>query len=161
MWLYPPAWRRRYGRELVELLETQPASFRTGIDLIAGAIDAWVHPQSSTAAMAGDQEGTEAMISKMLKLGGTGDGATYTPADALKGAAVTIGGTLAVTLGIWWAKAVYGDNPYLDSFAVTLWLIPMLIGLSFTELKRHSPLVRAVFVGVPSAIIIAIALVNA
>ena len=57
--LYPPAWRRRYGRELSELIATQPASFGTAIDLIAGAIDAWLNPQSSTAA---DAKGTKAMV---------------------------------------------------------------------------------------------------
>jgi hypothetical protein len=27
IWLYPPAWRRRYGRELSELITTQPGSY--------------------------------------------------------------------------------------------------------------------------------------
>ena len=48
--LYPPAWRRRYGRELSDLIAAQPASVGTAIDLVAGAIDAWFNPQSSTAA---------------------------------------------------------------------------------------------------------------
>jgi hypothetical protein len=39
-----PAWRRRYGRELAELLAAQPASFRTAVDLVAGAVDAWLNP---------------------------------------------------------------------------------------------------------------------
>jgi hypothetical protein len=38
--LYPPAWRRRYGRELAELIAVQPMSFRTAVDLVAGAVDA-------------------------------------------------------------------------------------------------------------------------
>jgi hypothetical protein len=37
--LYPPAWRRRYGRELAELIATQPASFGTAIDLVAATVD--------------------------------------------------------------------------------------------------------------------------
>lgn len=65
--LYPPAWRRRYGPELEALLATEPASFRTAIDLVAGAADAWLNPQSSTAPGAADPKG-DAMVSKMLKL---------------------------------------------------------------------------------------------
>jgi hypothetical protein len=57
LWLYPPAWRRRYGGELADLIATQPASFGTAIDLVAAAIDAWINPQSSTAAAAGDAKG--------------------------------------------------------------------------------------------------------
>ena len=159
--LYPPAWRRRYGPELAELLTTQPPSFRTAIDRVAGAIDAWFHPQSSTAVMAADSKGTEAMIPEMLKLRGYGQRVPPTTADALKAAAVTVGGSLALVLALWWAKAVYGENPYLESFAVTLWIVPMLIGFSFTELKGRSAAVKAVFIGIPSAIVIAIALVNA
>jgi len=159
--LYPPAWRRRYGRELEELLATQPASFRTAIDLVAGAVDAWFNPQSSTAAMAADPEGGEAMIPKMLRLRGFGYGATYTAADALKAAALTIVGSLAVVLASTWAKTRYGENPYLESLALVLWIVPFLFGLSFTELKGHSCRVRAVFVGAPSAIVIAIALASA
>lgn len=159
--LYPPAWRRRYGRELAELLVTQPASLRTAIDVVAGAVDAWLNPQSSTATVAADPEGTEAMIPKMLKLRRFGYGTTPTTADSLKAAGVTIGGSLALVVALWWAKAVYGGHPYLESFAVTLWIVPMLFGMSYTELKKRSGRVKAVFIGGPTAILIAIALVNA
>lgn len=159
--LYPPAWRRRYGREVAELLATHPASFHTAIDLVAGAVDAWFNPQSSTAAKADDPKGAEEMIPKMLQLRGFSHGANYTAADALKAAAVTIGGSLVVVLAMMWGKARYGENPYLESLALVLWMVPFLFGLSFTELKGHSGHVRAVFVGVPSAIVIAIALANA
>jgi hypothetical protein len=157
--LYPPAWRRRYGRELAELLAEQPASFRTAIDLAAGAVDAWLNPQSSTAAMAANPKGAEAMIPEMLKLRGLGCAANVpTTEDAVKGAAVTIGGSLVLVIALWWAKARYGDDPYLESIALVSWIVPMLFGLSYTELKGRSGLVRAVFVGGLSAIVIAITL---
>jgi hypothetical protein len=157
--LYPPAWRRRYGRELAELLATQPVSFRTAIDLIAGAVDAWLNPQSSTAGMAADSKG-DAMVAKMLRLRCAGDDSGVTVKDALKSAAVTIGGSLALVAALKWAKTVYGDNPYLESLAVVLWIVPMLFGFSYTELKGRSGGVRAVFVGGTSAIVIAITLTS-
>ena len=83
--LYPPAWRRRYGRELAELIATQPASFGTAIDLVAGAVDAWLNPQSSTAATAADAKGAGAMVPKMLQLRCAGHGPDVTAADAPQG----------------------------------------------------------------------------
>ncbi len=38
--LYPPDWRRRYGEELEEAAAASPG-WRTRIDLVRGAIDAW------------------------------------------------------------------------------------------------------------------------
>jgi hypothetical protein len=129
--LYPPAWRRRYGAELEELLAAQPASFRTAIDVVAGAADAWLNPQSSTAVRAADSKGN-AMVPKMLKLRCAGYGADYTRADALKAAGVTIGGTLAIVLGLMWARARFGDNPFLESFLMVSWLLP------FVLIKRYT-----------------------
>ena len=82
--LYPPAWRRRYGRELAELLAAQPASFRTAVDLVAGAVDAWLNPQSSTAVMAANAKEAGAMVAKMLKLRSAGYGANVATADDIK-----------------------------------------------------------------------------
>jgi hypothetical protein len=44
MGLYPRAWRNRYGAELEAVLETDGVGFRTGLDLVRGAIDAHLHP---------------------------------------------------------------------------------------------------------------------
>lgn len=156
--LYPPAWRRRYGRELAELLATQPASFRTAIDLVAGAVDAWLNPQSSTATMAADPKGEGAMVAKMLKLRYTGNGSDYTGADALKAAGVTIGGTLAVVLALTWAMARYGKNDYLAAFLGVSWVVPFLFSQRYTDLKGRSGRVQAVLIGGPAAIVTAIVL---
>ena len=42
--LYPAAWRARYGDEMAALLEDRPASRRDRLDLLRGALDAWLHP---------------------------------------------------------------------------------------------------------------------
>lgn len=42
--LYPPAWRRRYGDEMLALLEVGPLRSRVRLDLLRGAVDAWLHP---------------------------------------------------------------------------------------------------------------------
>jgi hypothetical protein len=156
--LYPPAWRRRYGQELADLLATQPASLRTAFDLVAGAVDAWLNPQSSTAAMVADHKGEGPMIARMLKPRHAGCRTAPTRAEAITAAVVTIGGSLVAVLALMWARGRYGENRYLESLALVSWMVPMLFGLSYTELKGRSPGAKAVFVGGLSAAVIAIAL---
>lgn len=43
--LYPPAWRERYRAEVEELLAIHPPALAERLDLVKGAIDAWIHPQ--------------------------------------------------------------------------------------------------------------------
>ena len=158
--LYPPAWRRRYGRELAELIATRPASFGTAIDLVAGAIDAWLNPQSSTAA-AVDAKGTEAMVPKMLQLRSAGHGANLTAADSRRAAAVTIGGTLVATVALLWAMGQYGRNSYLQALLSISWLVAFVFSQRYTTLKGRPGRVQAVFIGGQSVIVIAIVLTAA
>ena len=43
--LYPRSWRERYLAEMEELLAIHPPTPAEQLDLIAGAVDAWTHPQ--------------------------------------------------------------------------------------------------------------------
>jgi hypothetical protein len=157
--LYPPAWRRRYGRELAELVATQPVSYRTVIDLVAGAVDAWLNPQSSTAVTTTDAKGAETMLSTMLQLGSGGH--EVTKADSLKAAAVTIGGTLALVAILTWATRLYGKNAYFESLLAMGWLVPFLFSQHYTYLKGRPARVQTVLIAGPAVIVIAIALGNA
>ena len=160
--LYPPAWRRRYGRELAELISTQPASFGTAMDLIAGAVDAWVNPQPSTATTAAtDAQGAGTMVSKMLKLRCAGYGCKVAAADQLKAAAVVLGGTLATALALTWAIAHYGKNDYLASLLPVSWVFPLLFSQRYTDLKGKSGRVQAVLIAGPAALVVAIVLTAA
>jgi len=159
--LYPPAWRRRYGRELAELIATRPASFGTAIDLVAGAVDAWLNPQSSTAAVAADAKGAGEMVPKMLHLKCAGHGPNVTSADERKAAAVAIGGTLALVIPMLLAMVRYGSNPYLQSLLSVSWLLPVSFSQHYTSLKGRPGRVQAVLIGGPAAIVIAIALATA
>jgi len=159
--LYPPAWRRRYGRELSDLIATQPASLGTAIDLVAGAIDAWLNPQSSTAAAPADAKGTEAMVPKMLRLRSAGHGPNVTAADGRKAAAVTIGGTLVATVALLWAMAQYGRNSYLEALLSISWLVAFVFSQHYTTLKGRPGRVQAVFIGGQSIIVMAIVLTAA
>lgn len=47
LWLYPRPWRARYQAEVRALLEATPGGWRDALDLIMGAIDARLHPQTA------------------------------------------------------------------------------------------------------------------
>ena len=57
MWLlrlYPGRWRARYREEMAALLEARRVGWRDRLDLVRGAVDAWLHPPtpSRTPAVA-------------------------------------------------------------------------------------------------------------
>jgi hypothetical protein len=54
--LYPPAWRERYLDEITALLAERPASSRDRVDLLRGALDAWLHPQVVAATRADERQ---------------------------------------------------------------------------------------------------------
>ncbi len=45
--LYPRAWRARYQAEVRALLDASPGGWRDALDLIVGAIDARLYPQTA------------------------------------------------------------------------------------------------------------------
>lgn len=146
--LYPPRWRRRYGDELRALIGSQPFSLHASIDLIAGAIDAWLEPQKIPVhpAPAGSEEGVT-MIGTMMKLGCAGSGVRVTREDAWKSAAVSLGGTLLLT-ALWMALHIrLGDQSYVDAFSAMAFLVPYLFSLRYTSLKGRSLRTQSIFIG--------------
>ena len=49
--LYPRPWQERYGDEFLALLREEPPGLRVTVDVIAGAVDAWVSPQRLEARL--------------------------------------------------------------------------------------------------------------
>jgi hypothetical protein len=144
--LYPPSWRRRYGDELRALIGEQAFSFHVAIDLIAGAIDAWLEPQKIPIQSDRREEGVT-MIGTMMKLSCAGAGARVTREDAWKSAAVSLGGTLLLT-AIWMTLHIrLGDRTYVDAFSAMAFLVPYLFSMRYTSLKGRSPRTQSIFIG--------------
>jgi hypothetical protein len=152
--LYPPAFRRRYGRELAELITAQPASFGMAIDLVAAAIDAWINPRSWAAAAATHGKGAAPMVTRMLQLKCAGEGAEVTRADNIKSAAVMLGGTLIAVVALTWAVDRYGNNAYLTGLLSVSWLIAFIFSEHFTSLKGRPWYVQTILIGGQSAIVL-------
>jgi hypothetical protein len=146
--LYPPRWRRRYGDELRALIGSQPFSLHAVIDLIAGAIDAWLEPQKFPLqpAPAGAEQGVT-MIGTMMKLGCAGSRVRVTREDAWKSAAVSLGGTLLLT-ALWMTLRLrLGDRTYVNAFSAMAFLVPYLFSLRYTSLKGRSLATQSIFIG--------------
>ncbi len=153
--LYPSPWRRRYGAEVAEMLGNRGFSLRTAVDLIAGAIDVWLHPSATLAAASaaeahtGDLHAEEkTMLSRIMRLDCAGAyGPNVTKADSIRAGSVMIGCTLMLT-GVWMAAHFrYGDNPYVDSVGVMPFFVGMLASMRYSYLKGRPNSVQAVFIG--------------
>ncbi len=57
MWLYPREWRRRYADEFLALIEARRQSPPGVLDILRGALDAWVHPELGAAPAAASASG--------------------------------------------------------------------------------------------------------
>lgn len=143
--LYPPRWRRRYGREFVALIASQRFSFVTVLDIIGGAIDAWTQPQSHLAAQA---EGDTIMLARLMRLRSAGHGAKPTTADAVKGAGVILAGTaLSVVVATWMHRRSV-DPVYTQTLMSSGWLIAVVLSMPYTTLKGWPGRTQAIFMGV-------------
>ena len=161
--LNPRSWRERYGDELSALIREQRWSAGLVVDVVAGAIDARLHPQRPVSVDANEThtEGEKHMLAKVMKLRCAGFGPNVTARDQRISVAVTLGGTIVLTL-IWMRiRVMYGgDNPYIDAFSVMPFLVPYVLTMPLTSLKGRSRAAQAVFVGGMLLVLTAIALVS-
>ena len=147
--LYPSPWRRRYGSEVAEMLAHRRFSFAIAIDLVAGAIDVWLHPSATLAAATAAQSKAEekTMLNRIARLDCSALlGVEITKQEQWKATGVTVGGTVVLTL-IWMAAHIrIGDNDYVDSLSLMPFIIPLLLSMRYTYLKTRPASVQAVFV---------------
>ncbi|HWF25103.1 MAG TPA: hypothetical protein VG275_06640, partial [Solirubrobacteraceae bacterium] len=64
--LYPLAFRRRYGAEMVALLDATPPRVATVLDLLRGALVAHARPPAATAGVVGSADRVRASASGVL-----------------------------------------------------------------------------------------------
>jgi hypothetical protein len=146
--LYPSPWRRRYGGEVAEMLAGRGFSLRVAVDLVAGAIDVWLHPSATLAAAAAARSGAEekTMLNRIASLD-CSFGVGISKQEQWRAIGVQIGGTVVLTL-LWMAAHVrIGDNGYVDSLSIMPFLVPYLFSLRYTYLKDRPASVQAVFIG--------------
>jgi hypothetical protein len=97
--LYPRTWRDRYGAEFLATVEPGPLSVQQVVDIVSGAIDAWLSSdvRRVIAASRVAPTGGGPMTSKSLTICDSRQ-ARYTKRDGLIGAGVMLGATLLFTV---------------------------------------------------------------
>jgi len=97
--LYPRAWRERYGDEFLTTVGPEPLNVQQIIDIVSGAIDAWLSADVQNATRTfhvASSGGRPTMLKSLMaceqrKL-------RYTRRDSLIGASVMVGGTLVFSI---------------------------------------------------------------
>ncbi len=120
--LYPARWRKRYGEEFRAVLANQRASAGLFFDVLAGAVDAHLHPQiqqSDSTHIQGDDAMTVAML-RRCAFGGP----KLSPSDRRVARRVMILSALTIAaLEIGLAKIYRGATPVQ---ALIYWSAPAL-----------------------------------
>jgi hypothetical protein len=86
------------------------------------------------------------MVAKMMHLRCAGYAPKITTADAVKGAGVTLGGTVAMVMLVWSVRQRFDVGPYIESLLLMAFFVPVLLGLRHTSLKGHSTTAQAIFI---------------
>ena len=156
--LYPPAWRARYGEEFAATVEDVGLRPQLVIDIVSGAIDAWlssevrraVRPQRFTADR---QQGGTMTVKSMLC---SDTRARPTTRDSLISA-----GVLLASAAFFAALHVYAQRQGWPTAAAILQMLAfpgsVVLSMPFAILKGQPWRAQAVFTVVPLAILVAIA----
>lgn len=136
--LYPRAWRQRYGPEMQELLDAEKPSLRTYADLIAGAVDARLNPQTKPAECAGRKEGNQMV--NLLRCAPAG----VSVADQFRSAGWMIGGSIILTGISLILQQQIGRNAFSEGLLYSAFPASLMLSSECTYLKRYSPAARTV-----------------
>ena len=154
--LYPRAWRERYGEEFVATAGTGRLHPQQVIDIVSGAVDAWlssdVHEATRTMGVAENGEGSMVAKSRLLCYPPT---LRMTTRDSVIGAAVMIGGSV-----IFSALGIAARRSGLDMSAETLLAIAfpgsLTLSMPFWLMKGQPWRAQAAIVGGTFALLVAI-----
>jgi hypothetical protein len=142
--LFPPAWRRRYGDELVAILELQPPSLRELMGLLYCALDAHLDPQVTDGGDFSFMEGRPSMRTRILAAAAVGGGLLL-----LFGLIITVSDGLVVRLAFFYALAMAGvigmHRRQVDQAPALAWIgfAPAIIAYSLSLVGVLATLVDA------------------
>jgi hypothetical protein len=133
--LYPRRWREKYGQEMEHVLAHQSVTLRLIVDLLAGAIDAHINPQGSSAATnAADARGGTA-VTKLLTHCQPQD---ITGTDYSRSVVVLFATTIVLAMLHIQLKRTFGDHPVVDAFGASTFPVAVLASSWGTYFKRYS-----------------------
>lgn len=151
--LYPRAWRERFGEEFLETAGPGALGFQQVIDIVSGAIDAWLSADVRRASgrRLAPSEGGSVMLRSLAMC--ERKRAHYTKRDGLIGAGVMIGLTVLLTA----AGMVARHNGWRETGEVLMGLSFMgslTISMPFWLMKGQPWRAQAVIVGGTLALLV-------
>ena len=152
--LYPPRWRARYGDEFVAILEHRSLGIRDVVDILFGALDAWLSADLRSVAAARTTSHDGGLMSLKSLLVCEPRPTAVTPRDGLIGAAVMLAGSfLFKTL----ARASTGAFPVASHVLADLaFLGPFTLSMPFWLMKGQPWKAQTVIVGCTLTILLLI-----
>jgi hypothetical protein len=156
LYLYPRAWRKRYGEEFLATIGGGSLHLQQVIDIVSGAIDAWLSAdvrRSTTLSRVAPHEGGLILLKPIAVC--ESKQVRYTTRDSLIGAGVMIGATLFLTmLGI---AARRGGWPATGEALLNLsFLGSLTLSMPFWLMKGQPWKAQVVIVGGTFTLLIAI-----
>lgn len=146
--LYPPAWRHRYGGELSALLADQPLTFAVVMDLVGGALDAWLSPQKTVI-----EAGARTMNAHTTLLACSNRQPKISVRESLTSAAAILLVTLAMTTAHYFLKKAYGPTPAIEAILASTFSVNLLMTCSALYIQHRSWRAQFAFVGVFGSVI--------
>ena len=152
--LYPRAWRARYGEEFLETIGTGPLHAQQIIDIMSGAIDAWLSAEVRRTTMASrvsPNGGRPAMLKTLMAC--DRKHMRYTTRDSMIGAGVMLAASLlATTLAVALRRGgfpVAGEVVLSVAFPGSL-----MLSMPFWLMKGQSRKAQTVVVGITFVILV-------
>ena len=154
--LYPRAWRERYGEEFLATVGEGALHVQQVIDIVAGALDAWLSADVRRATRAGrlaPNDGGSTMLKSMLACGQSN--LRFTTRDSLFGAGVMIGASAVLSvLGI--AAQRQGWTVTGEILKSLAFPGSLMLSMPFTFLKGQPWKAQAVIIGITLTLLVAI-----
>lgn len=154
--LYPRAWRERYGDELLEVIGDRPLSMQQAIDVVTGAVDAWLSPDVRRAVQANRRPHPSGGATMLKSLICADAGVRFSPRDSAIGA-----GVMLAWSALFAVLMVAVSRQGFDTAATILLPIgfpgAVVVSMPFTYLKGQPLKAQAVVVGGLLAILAGIA----
>jgi hypothetical protein len=156
--LYPRAWRDRYGEEFLAMAETAPIRPREVVDIVSGAIDAWLSSEVRRMTMASGvaRPGGGPMTLKAL-LACERKATGVTPRDGLIGAAVMLAVSWLLATAAVYAKqeGLMDLGAFLGGLAFP---VSLTISMPFWLMRGAPRAAQAAIVGTTLVLLVTIGL---
>jgi hypothetical protein len=158
--LYPPAWRARYGEEFLATVGDGSLDVQQTIDIVSAAIDAWFSADVRRATLVSrvaPNKGGPVMLKSLMVCERAQ--ARYTKRDALIGAGVMLGLSLALTTaGALARRAGWSET---GEVVVALSLpVSSTLSMPFWLMKGQPWKAQVAIVGVTLALLVAIGYIS-